>query len=66
MTSQNPCPTCAELHDLASKTPVWLQFTAGTWTVSLPFRRRANAARWSISTTQLGDALRDARSAVSR
>lgn len=65
MTSHT-CPTCTELHDLASKTPVWLQFAAGTWTVSLPFLRRASAARWSISTTQLGDALRDARSAVTR
>ena len=65
MTSHT-CPTCAELHDLATKTPVWIQHRDGAWIVQLPFLRRASAARWSISTTQLGDALRDARSAVTR
>ena len=60
------CPTCTELHELAGKTPVEVRHHGGAWTVTLPQVRRANSARWSITTQVLGDALRDGKSAVKR
>lgn len=67
MNHPAPCPICAELHDLATRTPVWLSVTAGSWTISLPKRRvGAFGARWTRTSTHLGDLVRDARSAVTR
>lgn len=65
MTSSHPCPTCEALNDLASRTPVELHHTPIGWRVQLPIRR-PDSSRWSVITQQLGDALRDARSAVKR